>query len=222
MPPFTYCAVDLFGPFIIKEGRKELKRYGVLFTCLSSRAIYLETATDLTTDSFINLLRRFLYIRGPILQLRCDQGTHFVGAQRELAKEAQSMDQQQIQQFLRANNCNVFEFRMNVPAASHMGGVWERQIRTVISILINLLEQNGTQLDDESLRTLLCETVAIVNSRPLTTDNLNDPTSLEPLKPNHLFTMKSKVILAPPGDFQRTYLYSRKRWKRVQYLANVF
>ena len=111
---------------------------------------------------------------------------------------------------------------MYVPAASHMGGVWERQVRTVRSILINLLEQNGTQLDDESLRTLLCETAAIVNSRPLTTDNLNDPTSLEPLTPNHLITMKSKVILAPPGDFQRTDIYSRKRWKRVQYLAHVF
>ena len=222
VPPFTYCAVDLFGPFTIKEGRKELKRYGVLFTCLSSRAIHLETAIDLTTDSFINSLRRFISIRGPIRQLRCDQGTNFVGAQRELAREAQNMNQQKIQQFLRANNCDVFEFKMNVPAASHMGGVWERQIRTVRSILINLLEQNGTQLDDESLRTLLCETAAIVNSRPLTTDNLNDPTSLEPLTPNHLITMKSKVILAPPGDFQQTDTYSRKRWKRVQYLANVF
>ena len=156
VPPLTYCAVDLFGPFTIKEGRKELKRCGVLFTCVSSRAIHLETATDLTIDSFINSLRRFLSIRGPIRQLRCDQGTNFVGAQRELAKEAQSMDQQQIPQFLRANNSDVFEFKMNVPAASHMGGVWERQIRTVRSILIHLLEQNGTQLDDESLRTLLC------------------------------------------------------------------
>ena len=94
VPPFTYCAVDLFGPFTIKEGSKILKRYGVLFTCLSSRAIHLETAIDLTTDSFINPLRRFISIRGPIRQLRCDQGTNFVGSQRELAREAQNMNQQ--------------------------------------------------------------------------------------------------------------------------------
>ena len=80
-PPFTYCAVDYFGPFIVKDGRKELKRYGVLFTCMASRAIHLETSNSLDTDSFINALRRFISRRGPIRQLRSDQGTNFVGAE---------------------------------------------------------------------------------------------------------------------------------------------
>ena len=79
-PPFTYCAVDLFGPFHIKEGRKELKRYGVLFTCMSSLAIHLETANSLETNSFLQSLRRFIDRRGPVRQIRFDQGTNFVGA----------------------------------------------------------------------------------------------------------------------------------------------
>ena len=78
-PPFTCCAVDYFGPFIVKDGRKQLKRYGVLFTCMASRAIHLETANSLKTDSFINALRRFISHRGPVRQLRTDQGTNFVG-----------------------------------------------------------------------------------------------------------------------------------------------
>jgi hypothetical protein len=53
--PFTYCAVDYFGPWYIKDGRKELKRYGVLLTCLASRAIHLEVAKTFETDSFINV-----------------------------------------------------------------------------------------------------------------------------------------------------------------------
>ena len=65
-PPFTYCAVHYFGPWYIKEGRKELKRYGVLFTCLASRTIHLEVAKTLETDSFINVLRCFLARRGPV------------------------------------------------------------------------------------------------------------------------------------------------------------
>ena len=52
-PPFTYCGVDCFGPFVIKERRKELKRYGVLFTCFSCRAVHIEIANNLETDTFI-------------------------------------------------------------------------------------------------------------------------------------------------------------------------
>ena len=62
-PPFTFCGVDLFGPFLIREGRKELKRWGCIFTCLSSRAVHLEVVNSLSTSSFINALRRFVSIR---------------------------------------------------------------------------------------------------------------------------------------------------------------
>ena len=65
-PPFTYCAVDCFGPFYIKEGREELKRWGVLFTCMSCRAVHVETVNTMETDSFIICLRRFISIRGPL------------------------------------------------------------------------------------------------------------------------------------------------------------
>ena len=221
-PPFTYCAVDYFGPFIVKDGRKELKRYGVLFTCMASRAVHIETANSLETDSFINALRRFISRRGPIRQLRSDQGTNFVGARTELAQALAEMDQEKIRTKLLEEQCDWFSFKMNVPAASHMGGVWERQIRSARNVLSSLLLDNGKQLDDESLRTLMCEAEAIVNSRPLTVNQLADPDSSSPLTPNHLLTMKSKVVLAPPGAFQPADMYCRKRWRRVAHLANEF
>ena len=94
--PFTYCGVDYFGTWIIREGRKELKRYGVIFTCLCCRAVHLETAVALTTDSFLNALRRFIAVRGPIRELRCDRGTNFIGAEHELAEAVSHMDIDQI------------------------------------------------------------------------------------------------------------------------------
>ncbi|KAK3726566.1 hypothetical protein QZH41_001952, partial [Actinostola sp. cb2023] len=221
-PPFTFCAVDYFGPWYIKEGRKELKRYGVLFTCMACRAIHLETANSLDTSSFINALRRFISRRGPIRQLRSDRGTNFVGAKKELQEAVKQLDQTKIQEFLLKRNCDWFKFEMNVPSSSHMGGSWERQIRTVRSVLSALLEENGRQLDDESLRTLMCETESVVNSRPLSVENLNSPNGPEPLTPNHLLTSKTQVVLPPPSEFQRADLYSRRRWRRVQHLINEF
>ena len=153
-------------------------------------------------------------VKWPVRQLRCDQGTHFVGARRTFCELLKGMDQEQ-QTF----GC---EFVMNVPSASHMGGVWERQIRTVRSILTAILDKSTSRLDTASLRTFLYETMAIIISRPLSVEHLYDPTGPEPLTPNHILTMKSSVILPPPGEFCKEDLYLNKRWKRVQFLANEF
>ncbi|KAK0147265.1 hypothetical protein N1851_013317 [Merluccius polli] len=214
-PPFTYTGIDCFGPIHIKDGRKDIKKYGLLLTCLCSRAIHIEMLDDMTTDAFINALRAFIAIRGNVRQIRSDQGTNFIGARRELAELMNGMDEVRV----KVLGC---EFLMNPPAASHMGGIWERQIRTVRSVLTAILDRSAQRLDSSSLRTFLYEVMAIINSRPLTVEHLNDPSSPEPLTPNHILTMKSTIILPPPGKFVKEDLYLQKRWRRVQYLANEF
>ena len=82
-----------------------------------------------------------------------------------------------------------------------MEGVWKYQIRSARAILNSLLKTHGSSLSDESLQTLLVEVEAIINSCPLTTDVLNDVTSLARLSPVNLLTMKSKVVMPPPDHF---------------------
>ena len=219
--PFTYCGVDMFGPFIIKEGRKEMKRYGIIFTCFSCRAVHLETANGADTDSFILSLRRFVGRRGPVRTVRSDNGGNFVGADNELRESFKNMDHGKVRDFLLTKNCDWIVFERNPPLSSHMGGVWERQIRSVRSILASLLRTHAARLNGESLRTLFVEVEAIINSRPLTVETLSDE-SVEPLTPNHLLTMKSKVVLPPPGTFEEADIYCRKRWRTVQHLSNQF
>lgn len=221
-PPFTYTGMDVFGPWIIKEGRKQLKRWGLIFTCLASRGVHLETLNTMETDSFINPLRRFISRRGKVRQLRSDQGTNFMGARNELKKALGELNNDVVNNFLLSQGCDWIEFKENVPHASHMGGVWERHIRTVRQVLAGILMDHGSQLDDEALRTLMTEVENIVNSRPLSAENLADPDALAPITPNHLLTLKSQVILPPPGKFSPPDLYSRKRWRRVQFLAEQF
>ena len=141
--------------------------------------------------------------------------TYFVGAARKLAEAIRNLHAACISEFLQSQGCD-FEYKMNVPSANHMGGAWERQIRSVWSILNTLLDQSSSQLDDESFRTFMCETACIINSRLLTVESFNYPLSLEPLTLNHLLNMKSEILLPPPVEFQQPDLYSRKRWRRVQ------
>ena len=74
-----YVGLDLFGPFTVTEGRKELKQYGVIFTCLSCRGVHLEVIISMDTDCFIQSLRRFIARHDNVRLIKCDNGTKFVG-----------------------------------------------------------------------------------------------------------------------------------------------
>lgn len=101
-----------------------------------------------------------------------------------------------------------------------MGGVWERQIRTIRNVLAGLSSESKERLTDESFSTLLQEVASVINSRPLTAfGEANDP---EPLTPNHLLTMKVAPNLPPPGEFPVPDICSRKQWRRVQALSELF
>ena len=91
-PQFTYCGIDMFDHILVKEGHKEMKRYGCLFTCLSSRAIHIESTNSLSTDAFIQALRRFVSKRGNVWVIRTENGTNFVGASAELNKTFSEMN----------------------------------------------------------------------------------------------------------------------------------
>lgn len=174
---------------------------------------------DMSTDAFINSLRCFIALRGAVQQIRCDQGTNFIGAKNELSAALKQVDNNRLTTFLAKKQC---DFVLNAPHASHAGGIWERQIRTVRNVLRSTLALSSGRLDDASLRTFFYEAMAIVNSRPLTVNNLSDADSPQPLTPNHLLTTKPVTALPPPGRFIREDMYARKRWRQVQYLAEQF
>ena len=83
--------------------------------CVPSRAVHIETAKSLDTDSFINAYRRFVSRRGYVRQLRCDRGTNFVGTNTEMGKALKEMDEHEIKGELLKNNCDWIHFKMNVP-----------------------------------------------------------------------------------------------------------
>ncbi len=219
VPPFTFTGMDYFGPFEVKQGRSIKKRYGVVFTCMASRAIHIEIASSLDTSSCINALRRFISRRGPVQEITSDNGTNLVGANHELQQAIQELNKEDIHRFAAKQD---IKWKFNTPTASHHGGVWERQIRTIRKILQSLLCEQHLKVarSEEQLHTLLCEVEYTVNNRPLTKSS-PDTEDLDVITPNHLLQLKTPENL-PPGKFIQEDQYARRRWRQVQYLADVF
>ena len=184
-PPFTNVGVDFFGPILTKIGRSYHKRYGCIFTCLASRAVHLELAGSLETDSFICALRRFISRRGKPLKIRSDNGTNLVGSEKEIKAALNELNTSTINKYL---SQYMIQFEFNPPTASHMGGVWERMIRSTKRILRTLLKE--LKVNEETLITILTEVEMILNDRPITQTS-DDPKDLEALTPSHILLLKS-------------------------------
>jgi len=214
-PTFTYVGVDYFGPIEVKQGRSRVKRWGCLFTCLTVRAIHVEVADSLNTDSMINALRRFINLSGCPKEIRCSCGSYFTKADREPKDAVNERIQQRISGFCAQRG---IEWIFNPPGASHMGGPWERMIRSVRKILKALLKEQV--VCDEVRSTVPTEATNILNSRPLTR-NSDDPMDEKPLTPNHLLQLRPCASV-PPGIFEQEDLHCRRQWKQAQYLANLF
>ena len=168
------------------------------------------------------ILRRFFGRRGIVRLVRSDNGPNFIGESAELIRVFQKMDHKNIGNFLEENGGDWMVWKRNPPHASNMRGFCERQIRSARSILNSLLKTHGSNLPEEALQTLVVEVEVIVNSRPLTTEVMNDVTSLPPLSPINLLTMKSRVVMPPTESFTTPDRYSRKQWRRVQHVTNEF
>ena len=214
-PPFFHTGVDCFGPFLVKQGRARIKRYGCLFCCMTTRAIHIEVLHSLSCDSFISALRRFIARRGAVAHLYSDNGTNFVSADKALRKAVHQWNQQQIASCLLQKE---IDWHFNTPLASHFGGAWERLIRSVRKVCGSLTHQ--VTFTDEALNTFFVEIENIINSRPLTPVSFVESAD-RPLTPNDLLMISPTCGLPPVKSVESDSLHAN-RWRCVQYAVDLF
>lgn len=203
--PFTYTGVDYFGPLKVKVGRQINKRWGVIYTCLTIRAVWLDVVPSYDTQACIFSIRDFINRKGVIQEFYSDNGTYFKGADNELTREMQKIDVQRLSDEF--TSCYT-KWYFNPPEASHMGGMWERLIKSVKSSLYeSMITRTPT---DQMLRSWLIETESIVNSRPLTFVPLGSDED-EALTPNH-FIFGSSNGMKAPGKIKTDGPYLRDQW----------
>nr|XP_036678526.1 uncharacterized protein LOC118879735 [Drosophila suzukii] len=178
--PFKYTGLDYFGPLLVTVSRHREKRWVALFTCLTTRAIHLELAHDLSTDSCIIAMRNFVCRRGPVHRLRSDNGKNFVGADREAKRFGDVFETERIQSELSSRS---IECDFNCPSNPSEGGVWERMVQCVKRVLRHTLKEVAPR--DHVLESFLIEAENVVNSRQLTHLPV-DADQEAPLTPNDL------------------------------------
>lgn len=213
--PFTFTGLDYFGPLIVKRRRSNEKRWVALFTCLTVRAVHVEVVHSLSAESCKMAIRRFIARRGVPQQIFSDNGTNFRGAARELAEEVKAINRELASTFTNAELKWVF----NPPSAPHMGGVWERKVRSIKDAFNSL--HHGQHLNDEELMTFMTEAEIIVNSHPLTFVPLVDSTA-EAVTPNNFLLMSSSGANTEsriPADEE---INLRVNWKLMHKLLNQF
>ncbi|KAI2663445.1 Methionine--tRNA ligase [Labeo rohita] len=219
-PAFYSTGVDCFGPFLIKRGRSNEKRWGIVFKCMTTRCVHLDLLSNMDTDSFLMAVRRMVARRGTPSEILVDQGTNFRGGDKELQTAFTAMSPHL--QTLSANQ--KIQFHYNPPNAPHFGGMWEREIRSVKSALHTIV---GSQiLTEEVLRTLLAEVEAILNAKPLgyvSSDVawvvvIADP---DPVTPNYLLMGRPDASL-PQVVYPESEILSRRRWQHSQVMADQF
>lgn len=216
-PAFQNTGVDYAGPIMLKYGRNsKVKGYIAVFVCMVYKAVHLELVSDMTSSAFIAALSRFVNLRaGRVRHMYSDNGTNFVGANRELKEAAEVWQQHEVMRHL--ENCSI-QWHFNVPHAPHHGGLWEAAVKSTKHHLKR--ECGAYSYTFEELATLLSKIAACLNSRPLTPMS-SDPTDLHALTPGHFLT--GQPIVTPYEGYLGDQKMNRlDAWQRLQKLQQDF
>ena len=213
---FAHTGLDYAGPFITRQGRGKArtKRYLCLFTCLTTRAVHLEMAWSMDTDSFLAALSRMVARRGRPIKILSDNGSNFTAAEAELREAIANLDQTKIASET-ADQGITWVF--NPPYAPHFGGVFESMIKTAKKAITAVLRD--TSMKDEELLTAFTIAEGLINSRPLTYQSA-DPKDELPLTPNNFLMGRADPETLPGVEFEN--FNPQRRWYRTQQLMSHF
>jgi hypothetical protein len=197
--PFSHTIIDAAGPFKVKYGRGTIKRYVILFSCMTTRAVHFELANDLSQDQFLLSFDRFVARRGQPEICRSDNGTNFHGAVNDLMIMGRIWDPKKTEKA----DYGQIKWIFSTPLAPHTQGAVERMVGLMKQALnVNI----GTEAVHETLLiTALTKVEHILNSRPLTYAS-DDPADPMPITANDFLIPWAKNNPDPLPDYEGSRL----------------
>lgn len=217
--PFLSTAVDYAGPFELKASKtrtnKTIKGYVCMFVCLGTKAVHIEVISDLTSNGFLSLLKRFVSRRGFCTDIYSDNATNFVGCNNELILTQKLVETNDFKNYLTHSEIK-WHF---IPARSpNFGGLHEAAVKSCKHHLKRVL--NGNLLHYEEFYTLTVQIEAILNSRPIIPLS-SDPNDLEVITPAH-FLIGMQLTAIPEKDISKSTVNFVKRYQHLQLMRQHF
>ena len=216
-PAFQNVGIDYFGPFATKgevQKRVRGKGFGILITCDSSRAVYIDLAPDYSTPSLMLALRRFASFRGWPSTFHSDPGSQLKRASVQLQKAIKDLDWEELKRFGHQKG-STWSF---APAdAKWYNGSTEALVKTVKKALEVTIGEHAFTFSE--FLTIMFETAELVNERPIGRKP-SDPGEGSYLCPNDLMLGRS-TSRVPQGPFEDATNFVN-RYKFIQSIMNNF
>lgn len=163
---FYYTSLDLFGLFAIKDTVKRRtvgKAYGVIFSCLVTRAVFLDMADSYNTQSFLTVFRRFVSLRGYLHTIHLDSGTQLVAESKELKMIRQNFDVTEIMKSsVNKGTTWIFNKSAEAPWQNDCSEALIRSMKRALTITIG-----DSRLTFGELQTVLFEIANLLNDRTI-------------------------------------------------------
>ncbi|XP_024877813.1 uncharacterized protein LOC112458422 [Temnothorax curvispinosus] len=203
--PFENTGVDFCGPIYVREGRgkgrKNIKAYVAVFVCMATKAVHLEVVSDLTTEAFLNAFKRFIGRRGRPSDVFSDNGTNFVGANRELEELRDLLNREEEQKkLIDYTATEKIKWHFIPSRAPHFGDLWEATVKSFKNHFYKVASDAAMTFEEAS--TLVIQIEAILNSRPIAALS-SDPNDLSYLTAGHfIIGRRSKWYKNNDAQFQ--------------------
>lgn len=219
--PFQHVGIDFCGPFNVKMSRIRkpiiTKAYIAIFVCFSTKAIHIELLSNLTTETFLACLNRFISRRGMPTKIFCDNAKTFKGAANQL-KELYDLQSSQNHRDSVHNFCSKSYIKfLFIPSYSpEFGGLWEASVKSFKNHFKRVV--GDICLTYEELYTVIVQIEAILNSRPLLRENSND---CQYLTPGH-FLIGTAPTSYPEINLDNVQINRLKFWNMCTKLKQDF
>ena len=221
--PFHHTGADFAGPIMIKHGYTHTRTLVKTYICVSfmaTKAVYLKVVRDLCSDGFLAALHCFIARRGCPETLTTDNGTNFIGAQRELKYLYDLLNAPKTRDAV-DRYCTAQSIKWShTPARSpHFGGLWEAAVKSMKLLLNKVVGPYHLFIDE--LYSLTVNVESVLNSHPLTPHDSASDDGIEVLTPEHFLVGKApKAVPAP--DFSKRNISGLSRWNLRQRLIADF